>query len=221
MVPAGAGSGRAGRGTATASGASGRGHVEGGLVNDDTWVWIAVAVAVLALLALLAWFLGRRRREQQQTAQLRDRFGDEYDRRVERTGNEHEARRHLSEVAERREQLEIRPLAPAARDRYLQRWQVVQGDFVDRPGQAVDDADTIVNEVMRERGYPVDDFETRAADLSVDHSDVVENYRAAHGIAVAHERGSASTDDLRVAVKHYRALFEELVESRDQEEAKA
>src|SRR5205085_5416215 len=101
---------------------------------------------------------------------------------------------------------------PQARDRYRSRWQELQADFVDDPAGSVTKADTLIQEVMRTRGYPVDDFDTRAADLSVDHPDVVENYRAAHGIAVAHERGKAGTDELRRAIQHYRSLFDALVE---------
>ncbi len=106
-----------------------------------------------------------------------------------------------------------------AREGYRREWEDVQARFVDDPAGAVADADSLIGRVMRDRGYPVEDFETRAADVSVDHPDVVENYRAGHGIATAHARGNAGTEELRHAVKHYRALFEELVESRGAEEA--
>jgi hypothetical protein len=183
----------------------------------DTWLWVVIVLAAAALICIVAWAAIRARR----TKTLKERFGGEYDRVAADAPTKREAESELQERAERREQLDIRPLDEDRREWYRVQWTKVQADFVDDPSESVAEADGLIQRVMRERGYPVDDFETRAADLSVDHSDVVENYRAAHGIAVAHERGSASTDDLRVAVKHYRALFEELVESRDQEEARA
>jgi hypothetical protein len=180
----------------------------------DTWVWVAIAAAAaIVLLAVWAVFRARRSRG------LKERFGPEYDRVAADAPTRREAEAELRERAQRREELEIRPLDSAARDRYRTEWQDVQARFVDDPGDAVADADRLIQAVMRERGYPVDDFDTRAADLSVDHPDVVERYRAAHGIAVAHERGNASTEDLRHAVRHYRALFLALTEARDAEEA--
>ena len=177
----------------------------------DTTVWIVVAVALVVLVVVLALALARSRRAR--TTQLREQFGDEYDRRVEHAGSEKQARKDLSGVQERREQLDIRDLAPAARDRYLQRWQVVQGDFVDRPGPAVDQANDLVQDVMRERGYPVDDFGTRADMVAVDHPEVVQDYRAASDARSRHHDAGAeaTTEDLRRAMVHYRALFERLV----------
>jgi hypothetical protein len=177
---------------------------------------VIAVVVVLIVVAVVAAASSRRRRHH-----LQDRFGSEYDRTVDGADRRRQAERELREREARHDELELRPLSEASRQRYTQQWQEMQGGFVDRPQVAVADADRLITDLMRERGYPVDDFETRAADLSVDHSEVVENYRAAHGITVAHERGSASTDDLRVAVKHYRALFDELVEARDPEEARA
>jgi hypothetical protein len=173
----------------------------------DTWVWIVIAVVAVIVLGLV-WAATRTRR----TRSLQDRFGSEYDRTVEHAGDRREAERELREREKRHEQLELRPLPPEVRDRYVQGWQATQGRFVDDPKGAVKDADTLVQRVMRDRGYPVDDFEQRAADISVEHPDLVEKYRTAHGIARASERGEASTDDLRHSVRHYRALFVELLD---------
>src|SRR6266540_2257488 len=173
----------------------------------DTWVWIVIVVAVVVAALLIAMFAigGRRRRG------LQERFGPEYDRTVESSGDRRAAERDLREREERHEELDIRELTPAARDRYFDEWRVVQTRFVDSPGDAVTEADTLVQQVMRDRGYPVDDFETRAEAVSVDHPHVVENYRAAHTVWAANERGEATTEDLRQSLVHYRSLFEELL----------
>jgi hypothetical protein len=172
-----------------------------------TWVWIVIAVAVVVVVAAIAVAASRSRR----TRQLREGFGPEYDRAVETTGDRREAERELEQRRERREQLEIRELAPAARQRYLDSWRDVQTRFVDDPGSSVGEADRLVQTVMAERGYPTDDFEQRAADVSVDHPHVVEHYRSAHTVWAANERGEASTEDLRQALVHYRALFDDLL----------
>jgi hypothetical protein len=177
----------------------------------DTSTWIVIAVAVVLLAIVLGLLLARKKRE---TARLRNRFGDEYDRRVEQTGSEKQARKDLTGVQERREQLHVQPLAPAARDRYLQRWQVVQADFVDRPAHAVDQANDLVNDVMRERGYPVDDMGTKADMVAVDHPEVVQDFRAATDARRRHhasEGKDSTTEELRRAMVHYRSLFERLV----------
>jgi hypothetical protein len=153
------------------------------------------------------WAVLSRRR----TAGLRRTFGPEYDRAVKETDSRRRAESELAERRERREELDIRPLTPAARGRYEDRWRQIQMTFVDDPSGALGDADEVVILVMRERGYPMDDFDQRASDLSVDHPDVVQNYRAAHGIAMANDQGQASTEDLRQGMVHYRALFEDLL----------
>jgi hypothetical protein len=175
-----------------------------------TWVWIVIAVAAVAVLALVLWSALRARR----TRTLKEGFGPEYDRTVADAPSKREAEADLAERRKRREELDIRPLDPGARDRYAETWQATQARFVDDPGGAIAEADVLIRQVMRERGYPVEDFDQRAADVSVDHPDVVNNYRAAHGISVAHERERASTEDLRRAMVHYRSLFDELLESR-------
>ena len=181
----------------------------------DTWVWIVTGVVVaIVVLGVLASVLRTR-----QSRSLRDRFGREYDRTVDKAGGRREAEQELRQREKRHDELELRPLSQDVRERYLQQWQVTQGQFVDDPKGAMSKADDLVQRVMRDRGYPVDDFEQRAADISVEHPDLVEKYRTANGIARASERGEASTEDLRHSVRHYRALFVELLEVDDGEDA--
>jgi hypothetical protein len=173
-----------------------------------TWAWIVIIVAVvLIVLALIGAAAARKRR----TQQLREGFGPEYDRTLDESGGRRQAERELLERQDRRKELDIRELSPAARERYSESWRTLQARFVDDPGSSVRDADRLVQDVMRDRGYPTDDFEQRAADVSVDHPHVVEHYRAAHGVWAANERGQATTEDLRQSVVHYRALFDELL----------
>jgi hypothetical protein len=184
-----------------------------------TWAWILIAIAAVVFLAVVAVAaLASRRRAR--TARLQERFGPEYDRAVDSTEDRREAEAELEQRVKRRQELDIRPLTPAARERYATSWRDVQAQFVDAPGAAIAAADGLIIAVMRERGYPVDDFEQRAADVSVDHPRVVENYRAAHDVAGRCARGEASTEDLRQGMQHYRALFEDLLE-RDDDEALA
>jgi FtsZ-interacting cell division protein ZipA len=173
-----------------------------------SWVWVLIAIAVVAVLAVVLWQALARRR----TSRLQQRFGPEYDRTLDTTDSKREAEAELQARQEHRQQLEIRPLPQAARDRYLQSWRSVQAQFVDDPRGAVASADSLIQSVMAERGYPVDDFEQRAADVSVDHPQVVENYRHGHQLARASADGTDSTENLRQAMRHYRALFDELVE---------
>lgn len=173
-----------------------------------SWVWVLIAIAVVAVLAVALWQALAHRR----TGRLQQQFGPEYDRTLGTTDSRREAEAELQAREERRQQLEIRPLSQAARDRYLESWQSVQARFVDDPRGAVAAADSLIQSVMAERGYPVDDFEQRAADVSVDHPQVVENYRRGHQLAQASADGNDSTEDLRQAMRHYRALFDELVE---------
>jgi hypothetical protein len=173
----------------------------------DTWIWIVIAVVVvLVIVVAVAAAASRRRRHH-----LQDRFGSEYDRTVDGADRRREAERELREREARHDELELRPLSDASRQRYTQQWQEMQSGFVDRPQVAVADADRLITDLMRERGYPVDDFDTRSELVSVDHPDVVENYRTAHGIAARTVEGRTSTEDLRQAVISYRALFEEML----------
>ena len=173
------------------------------------WGWVVVGVAVVVAVALAVLLVSANRR----TAALRGQFGAEYDRTVAARGHKRGAEAELEEREERRNQLPIRNLNQTARERYQRDWQTVQSQFVDDPAGAVDGADRLIQSVMRERGYPVEDFDQGADDLSVDHPDVVENYRQGHRLATAsYGREDASTEGLRQAMWHYRALFEELVE---------
>lgn len=174
---------------------------------DNNLVIIVAVIAILAIGGLL--FLTKRRSDH-----LRSRFGAEYDRQVEEKGSRMKAEADLAQREKRVNKLTIRPLSPADQDRFLDRWTKVQATFVDDPERSIDYADALLAEVMSARGYPVSDFEQRAGDISVDHPNVVQNYRLGHDIALRHSRGEASTDDLRQALIHYRALFEELVTER-------
>jgi hypothetical protein len=173
----------------------------------DTWVWIVIAVAAaIVLLGVVGAARARRTRSLKQT------FGPEYDRAVEQAGGTRDAERELRGRQKRHEALDIRPLSPEARDRYVRRWQSTQTRFVDDPKGAVAEADQLVQQVMKDRGYPTDDFDRRVDEVSVAHPQLVEKYRTANGIARASERNEASTEDLRHSVRHYRALFAELLE---------
>ena len=168
------------------------------------WVWVVIAIAVVAVLGMLAWQGMERRR----TGRLKERFGPEYNRLVNSTDSRREAEAELQAREERRSKLDIRPLTQESRERYVQRWQIVQAQFVDDPRAAVWSADSLIQSVMAERGYPIEDFDQRTSDVSVDHPRVVENYREGRRLA-----DSGSTEDLRQAMRHYRALFDELVEA--------
>lgn len=172
---------------------------------------LLIVLAVVALAALVGgWLLYSKRRSEH----LRSRFGSEYDHQVEELGSRSKAEADLAEREKRVSKLSIRPLSPADQDRFLDRWTKVQATFVDDPERSVDYADALLAEVMSARGYPVSDFEQRAGDISVDHPNVVQHYRAGHDIALRHRKGEASTDELRQALIHYRSLFEELVTER-------
>lgn len=176
------------------------------------WAWILIGVGVVVVVAL-AWLGVDRRRSRH----LQERFGPEYRRTVAERGDRRAAESELREREQVRERLEIRPLSERQRERYGSEWEQVQSDFVDNPSDAVAEADRLVAEVMRERGYPVDDFEQQAALVSVDHPDVVANYREGHAIYLSFDGGDTSTEDLRRAMQHYRALFDDLLESPAEE----
>jgi hypothetical protein len=174
------------------------------------WVWFFLAALVLVAIAgmIVALSAARRRR----TGRLKQQFGPEYDRTVAEAGEQQAAEKELVARQRKRQKLDIRPLSRDALHAYSQRWRQVQTAFVDSPSSALDDADRLLSEVMRERGYPVDDFDQRAADISVDHPAFVENYRAAHAIRLSGRNGDVGTEMQRQAFVHYRALFDKLLD---------
>jgi hypothetical protein len=175
--------------------------------------WAVALIAILAIIAIAEgiWILLRKRRSEH----LRGRFGPEYDHAVQEHGNRGRAESALETREKRVERLHIRPLEAKDRGRFAEAWHTDQSRFVDDPEGAVTEADRLVTEVMKARGYPVADFEQRVADISVDHPRVVENYRAAAEIAQRHKRGEATTEDLRKAMVYYRDLFDDLLEMQE------
>jgi hypothetical protein len=177
-------------------------------MDQQTLLVIGAVVAALVLAVLVWWFLQRRKREQ-----LRTRYGPEYERLAREHGGPARAEAELADREKRVKKLQIRRLGPEEAEHFSKTWRTVQAQFVDDPKGAVTRADQLVNEVMTARGYPVGDFEQRAADISVDHPRVVSNYRSAHAIATRHARGEASTEDLRQALVYYRELMEDLLDA--------
>jgi hypothetical protein len=175
-------------------------------MNNEMLVVIAIVVAAVLVVVGVSLFMKRRR-----TAELRARFGPEYDHVLQSTRTSAEAERELQERQSRVESFSITPLSPADAERLGTAWRSVQAQFVDEPRSAVIQADRLISEVMRARGYPVDDPKRRLDDLSVDHAHVLNHYRAGREIVARHEGGQASTEDLRQAMVHFRALFDELV----------
>jgi hypothetical protein len=174
-------------------------------MNAVAWVAVVI-VAVLAVLAV-GYFVSAANRRRH----LQDRFGPEYDRTVRESESRKEAEQELLAREERHAQLDIRPLAPETRQTYAKNWTDVQERFVDAPGFAVTEADALVTSVMAERGYPTEEFEQRLSDLSVAHAATLDHYRKAHEISSRAARQDATTEELRQAMVHYRALFQELL----------
>ncbi len=170
---------------------------------------IIVIIAVIIAAAVIAWYFLRERRSRS----LRSRFGPEYEHAVRQYGGPAQAEEALAARERRMERFHIHPLAPQDRERFADQWHAVQARFVDNPEESIRDADALVCDVMRARGYPMSDFDRRAEDISVDHPHVVRNYRAAHEIALAREKEQATTEDMRQAVVYYRDLFDELLEA--------
>lgn len=176
-------------------------------MDQKTLIAVVVVVAVIVVAAIVIF--SRKRRSER----LKQRFGPEYDRAVQSRGDATKAELELIKREKRVHGLSIRPLAPEARAGYAEEWSVVQRRFVDDPAMAVTEADRLVNRVMEARGYPMSDFDQRAADISVNYPGLVENYRSARGIAQRHARGEAGTEELRQAMVYYRSLFDELLDT--------
>lgn len=174
---------------------------------------IVVVIILIVIIAGAALFVVRQRRVEadRRRTELRQQFGPEYDRAVQEYGSADAAEPMLQARKERVSKLDIRPLSDAERTQFGDAWQSVQAEFVDDPEEAVGNADELVAQVMEARGYPVGDFEQQASNVSVEHPDVVENYRAGHRIALQQQEGQANTEDLRQAMIHYRALFNDLL----------
>ena len=171
---------------------------------------IVLVGGVILIIAVVVWLYARKRKST--TADLRQKFGPEYERAVLTHGSERKAEAKLADREKRVEKLNIRDLDSVERERFSKRWEAVQSRFVDSPKGAVAEADDLVSSVMKARGYPLSDFDQRAADISVDHPRVMENYRSAHEIALRVGKDQASTEELRTAMIHYRSLFKELVQ---------
>lgn len=179
---------------------------------------IVVAIIVIAAIVIVAiGFLASRKRRSQK---LRERFGPEYDRVVQQEGDAKRAEGVLEFRQKRHDKFKIRSLTAEDRANFSVRWKEVQARFVDDPRGAVTVADSLVTDVMQARGYPIGEFDQRAADLSVDYPTIVDNYRAAHEIAIRHNEGKASTEDLRQAMVHYRVLFQELLDEHEIQQRK-
>jgi hypothetical protein len=176
----------------------------------DAWVWIVIAIAVVVAIAIAVAVVAASRRRRRTNA-LRDTFGDEYDRRVRDEGSRRRAESQLVDLRDRHEQLQIMPLTPATRSRFLDRWQEVQSRFLDQPGHALDAADVLVREVLAARGYPTGDFDEESELVGYDHPEAVRHYRAAHDTLERARAGMSGTEEVRVAMIQYRSLFETLL----------
>jgi hypothetical protein len=183
----------------------------------STTLMIVIGVILVALVGIAAFLLLRKRN----TTRLRTRFGPEYARALKDSGGRKQGEAGLQQREKRVAAFELRPLAPSDRERYVASWRKVQAQFVDDPKGSVTSADQLLGDVMSTRGYSASEFEQRSADISVNHPLLVENYRAAHEIALRHASGQATTEDLRQAMIHYRTLFDELVGAPEIARAKA
>ena len=179
------------------------------LTNPES---IAITIVLATLIVGSTWLYIHKRRAT--TAGLRQRFGTEYDRTVRNQGSKRKGQAKLLDREKRVGNLELRKLDPAERERFLERWKSVQSRFVTSPTGAVAEADDLVSSVMQRRGYPASDFEQRAADISVDHPRVMENYCTAHAIALRLGKSETGTEELRTAMIHYQSLFDELMQAR-------
>ena len=177
---------------------------------DPRLITVGVALLIIILIGVALYVQRRRKR----TSELRQRFGAEYERTVREHGSVNKAQAKLEDREARVERLNIRALGATERERFVADWQSVQSHFVDRPKNAVTEADQLISSLMQARGYPMADFDQRAADISVNHPRLMEDYRSAHGVAMRAGSNGTSTEDLRTAMLKYRTLFDELVETK-------
>ena len=175
----------------------------------DTRILIAIIVAAFALFIVAAIIITRQRKRKH----LKQQFGPEYNRAVEQHGDARHAEAVLIDREKRVEKFSLRPLTPSDRERYAEDWAAIQRRFVDDPSSAVNQADTLVNTVLAARGYPIGDFEQRAADISVNYPSLVQNYRSAREVMQRHTQSQSSTEDLRLAMVNFRSLFDELLDT--------
>jgi hypothetical protein len=176
-------------------------------MTTSTEIILVLAIAVSVLVGILVF-------QRQKTEKLKSRFGPEYDRIVDKEGSPRRAEAVLDARQKRVDKFQLRPLSREECDRFADEWHTVQERFVDDPRRAIAEADHLINEALRSRGYPMADFEQQAADISVEHPGVVEDYRTAHEIALRDRKGYASTEDLRLAMQHYRSLFENVLDTK-------
>jgi cbb3-type cytochrome oxidase subunit 3 len=185
-------------------------------MDRNIMMLIVFLITVLVVIAFVVWMY----RSERRSKRLREKFGAEYDHALNERGDRRQAETELEVRTKRVKLLDIRPLTKVQAETFSEQWRSIQATFVDDPKRAVTGANHLVKELMQARGYPVGDFERRAADISVDHPNVVENYRKAREIAERNQSGQCTTEDLRKAVVHYRALFEELLEAREPAEVR-
>jgi cbb3-type cytochrome oxidase subunit 3 len=185
-------------------------------MDRNIMMLIVFLITVLVVIAFVVWMY----RSERRSKRLREKFGPEYDHALNERGDRRQAETELEVRTKRVKLLDIRPLTKVQAETFSEQWRSIQATFVDDPKRAVTGANHLVKELMQARGYPVGDFERRAADISVDHPNVVENYRKAREIAERNQSGQCTTEDLRKAVVHYRALFEELLEAREPAEVR-
>jgi hypothetical protein len=177
----------------------------------DTWVWIVLAIVAVLVVAGIVYAATNTRRRRE----LKQDFGQEYDRTVSEAPSRRQAEADLRERRDRHDEYELTALSTEARSRYRRDWDAAQARFVDDPDGAIADADRLIIAVMRDRGYPAESVDQRTEDLSVEHGATIDRYRTAHEISRRSASGEASTEEQRQAFVHYRALFEELVEAGD------
>jgi hypothetical protein len=173
-------------------------------MSTATQIVLILAIAALAFAGIMFY-------QREKTRKLRVKFGPEYDRLIQQEGSARKGEAILESLQKRVEKFNVKPLTREESDRFAAEWRAAQERFVDDPRRAVADADRLINEALKLRGYPVGDFEQQAADLSVEHARVVDDYRSAHRVAMEDERGQATTEDLRRAMQHYRNLFEHVL----------